>query len=82
MPKEKAWRYFDDLGKKYGARYSFICVHSLFLIVRFLGPIIKLSLGGDNIVVLNNASDAEELVSLFVCVFYITLISLSAWQAF
>ncbi|KAG6911402.1 hypothetical protein DXG01_016499 [Tephrocybe rancida] len=40
----KTWRYFEELGSKYG-------------------PLVRLSLAGDEILVLNDPSDAEELVS-------------------
>ncbi|KAF8509858.1 cytochrome P450 [Hysterangium stoloniferum] len=44
IPKTKTWRYFEQLGFKYG-------------------PIVKLSLAGDDIVILNDPKDAEELLA-------------------
>lgn len=66
VPTVKTWRYFEDLGRKYGALliiYPISC--SGWLILKTItGPIIRLHLGGDEIVVLNDPKDAEALVSL------------------
>ncbi|KAG6908995.1 hypothetical protein DXG01_002484 [Tephrocybe rancida] len=43
IPSGKVWRYFEELGSKYG-------------------PLVRLSMAGDEILVLNDPSDAEELL--------------------
>jgi hypothetical protein len=62
VPIVKTWRYFEKLSLKYGVlQCSFmiaVCFNKLNA-----GPIVKLTLAGDDMIVLSNPSDAEELAS-------------------
>lgn len=68
VPAEKTWLYFEQLGKKYGPLVLFLSFVFQLIVLFFSGSIVRLSLAGDEIVVLNDVKDAEELVSFpFPC---------------
>lgn len=62
VPTTKTWKYFEKLSHQYGvsAVSSVLCG---FLTCSPIGPIVKVTLAGDDIVVLSDPADAEELVS-------------------
>lgn len=62
VPSTKIWKYFEELGLKYGKSHL-ILWKAKDLTNLFLGPLVRLSLAGDDILVLNHPVDAEELVS-------------------
>lgn len=63
IPIEKPWLYFDQLGRRYGP-LSFIFFRPIPQYIALSGPVVRLSLAGDEVLVLNRAEDAKELVRL------------------
>lgn len=61
VPAEHTWKYFQRLHEVYGT-YSHMHMRVYFNL-ECLGPLVRLTLAGDDILVLGNARDAEELVS-------------------
>lgn len=62
IPLIRPWTYFRQLGDLYGTTTVCLAVEEFYRHV-FLGPMIHLSLAGDEVLVLNDAKDANELVS-------------------
>jgi hypothetical protein len=62
-PATKIWMWFEELGKQYGIYLSSSLLCIVLLNIYITGPIVRLSLAGDEMVVLNDPKDAEELVS-------------------
>jgi hypothetical protein len=62
VPTTKSWKYFEKLWRQYGALLSTLnqLVGSANPIT---GSIVKVTLAGDDMVILSNPSDAEELAS-------------------
>lgn len=63
IPPVGPWNYFESLCKQYGA-YHISCV-SFYHDEKghVVGPIVRLTLTGDEMLILGNAEDCEELVS-------------------
>jgi hypothetical protein len=61
VPTVKTWKYFEKLYHEYGVLQCQISTQSIDLDT---GSIVKLTLAGDDIIVLSDPSDAEELESL------------------
>lgn len=62
VPTEKSWLYFHKLCKKYGPLKAFLNVHPN---LPLSGPIVRLSLGGNDMLLLDELEDIDELVCFY-----------------
>jgi hypothetical protein len=62
VPTTKMWRYYEHLSHEHGELSSLISRVRCSNEMVSTGPIMKLTLAGDDILVLSHPSDAQELV--------------------
>lgn len=60
IPTEKSWLYFHKLCQKYGPLKAFFL--NIHLNLPLSGPIVRLSLGGNDMLLLDELEDIDELV--------------------
>lgn len=62
VPKMQTWTYFERLSRIYGAYCLGIPLPTAYSSILCEGPIVRLSLAGAEVIILNDPLDAEALV--------------------